>query len=174
MEGVEVQQEGPAATELIFRRQGPRGLLAELYVGSAVVEASRLRLETNSVERADALRSSVEAACGGLLKHRVREHADPQTLLATVQEQSEAQAGELAGPELLEVLRDFKARHYAGWLDVPLPLLGGKTPREAVRTAAGRRKVALLLKELEHGEAQLPERERTDLSPLRGELGLSE
>jgi len=174
MEGAEVREEGPAATELIFRRPGPRGLLAELYVGSAVVEASRLRLETNSVERADALRASVEAACEGLLKHRVREHADPQTLLAAVQEQSEAQAGELAGPELLEVLRDFKSRHYAGWMDVPLPLLKGKTPREAVRTAAGRRKVELLLKELEHGEAQLPERERTDLSPLRGELGLSE
>lgn len=173
MEGAEVREEGPP-TELVFLKPYREGALLELYVGRAVVDSSRLRVETNSVERAEALRASVEAACEGLLTHRVREHADPQALLAEQDALAEAQAGEPAAPEMLEVLREFKARHYAGWLDVPLPLLKGKTPREAVRTAAGRRKVELLLKELEHGEAQLPERERTDLASLRGELGLTE
>ena len=33
-----------------------------------------------------------------------------------------------------------------GWLDMPLPVLGGKTPRETCRTEAGRRKVASMIR----------------------------
>jgi hypothetical protein len=178
MKGAELQGEGLPA-EIVFVREG--GLHQALQhisdgidVGRAVVEQARLRLETNSVKRADTLRARVEAACEGLLTHRAREHADPQALLAQPDKDAEALANEPPEPELLEALREFKARHYTGWLDMPLPILKGKTPRQAVRTPAGRRKVELLLKELEHGEALLPESERTDLTPLRGELGLTE
>jgi hypothetical protein len=118
----------------------------------------------------------VAAACEGLLAHRAREHTDPQALLAAQDPEADAEALEHEAPDpaMLEALREFKARHYTGWLDTPLPRLRGKTPREAVRTAAGRHQVDVLLKELEHGEALLPEDERTDINPLRGELGLTE
>ena len=180
MEDAQLYAEGPP-TDLVFVRQGggrqqaPLSLEGgALYVGRAVVAQEALRLESNSVKRADALRARVEAACEGLLTHTGREHAEPQALRDMAGHHGEALVAEAAGPELLEALREFKAQHYTGWLDAPLPVLRGKTPREAVRTRAGRRRVELLLKELEHGEAQLPESERTDLTPLRGELGLTE
>jgi hypothetical protein len=183
LEGAQLGDEGPP-TDLFFLKPGgdvPKAFEAisdGIYVGRAVVEQSRLHLETNSVKRADLLRARVEEACEGLLKHRAREHTDPQVLLAAgdneVDNEAEYAESEPAAPEMLQALREFKARHYTGWLDVPLPSLKGKTPREAVRTPAGRRRVELLLKELEHGEALLPEPERTDLTPLRGELGLTD
>ncbi|HEX8704177.1 MAG TPA: SEC-C domain-containing protein [Myxococcaceae bacterium] len=181
LEGAELFYAGPPV-DIVFRKM--RGKLSGVFhagnegffVGRAVVEQGRLRLESNSVQRADALRARVEAACEGLLTHQEREHAEPQALLEEAETAAQALGEELPDPEpeLLEALRELKAQHYAGWVDAPLPVLKGKTPREAVRTPAGRRRVELLLKELEHCEALLPESERTDLTPLRGELGLKE
>lgn len=58
---------------------------------------------------------------------------------------------DLPGPEpevdaavLAQVTEVMRAR-YLGWLDERIPALGGKTPREAVRTATGRREVARLI-----------------------------
>jgi hypothetical protein len=70
------------------------------------------------------------------------------------------------------MILDFKRRHYADWLDQPLPALGGKTPRVAVRTKAGREQVDLLLKECEIMEVQQTEGQRFDFSYLRRELGI--
>ncbi len=70
------------------------------------------------------------------------------------------------------MLRAFKAQHYAAWLDMKLPALRGKSPREAVRKTAGRRDVGQLLREPEFHEGQLPPHERFDVATLRRELGL--
>ncbi|MCP3137225.1 MbcA/ParS/Xre antitoxin family protein [Pyxidicoccus sp. QH1ED-7-1] len=144
-------------------------------VGQAVVEAASLRLEANSVARSEALRSRVEAACAGLLRFRAREHSDPLALVEKLEEAGvPLPPREAAPPEVQEALRLFKQQHYAGWTDSPLPALNGKTPRQAVRSAAGRRAVDTLLKEMEHDEAALPAGERVDFSSLRSELGLEE
>lgn len=46
----------------------------------------------------------------------------------------------------------YKEEHYRPWPDCPLPYLDGKTPRQAVRTAGGRRRVADLIRMIENGE----------------------
>ena len=46
-------------------------------VGSIRVADGTVKVETNSIERADELRRRVEVACSDLLRHRAREHADP-------------------------------------------------------------------------------------------------
>ena len=66
---------------------------------------------------------------------------------------------------------DFKTGHYADWADQPWPTLGGATPREAIRTNDAET-VDLLLKDMEHAEAGLPEAQRFDFSVLRRKLGL--
>ena len=53
-------------------------------------------------------------------------------------------------------MAEFKKRHYVRWLDQPLPALHGRTPRDAARTAAGRAKLELLLKQMEHMENHSP------------------
>jgi hypothetical protein len=72
------------------------------------------------------------------------------------------------------MLLEMKARHYADWVDHPLPALGGETPRMAVRTKAGRQKVDVLLKESENMESRSPAGQRFDFGVIRRELGLGE
>jgi hypothetical protein len=143
-------------------------------IARAVLGNGRLRVETNSVERADRLRERIEAACSGRIAHRTREHSDPLALMERRQGQPAPQPGPAVLPadEANTLVLEFKRRHYADWGDHPLPALGGKTPRAAVRTQAGREQVDLLLKECEMMEARGPEGQRFDFSVLRGELGL--
>jgi hypothetical protein len=75
-----------------------------------------------------------------------------------------------------QLMRDHLDKHYRETLDGPIPALGGKSPRQAVRTAAGRDKVIDWLKMLEnrsagHGEGPLAE---YDFSWMWAELGLQE
>ena len=70
------------------------------------------------------------------------------------------------------MVAEFKARHYAAWLDQPLPELNHRTPRECVRTAAGRVEVDLLLKDMEQMEQRAPD-VPFDFSTIRRELGIS-
>ena len=148
--------------------------MEEVMVGRAVFASGKLRLETNSVRRADALRQRIEDAAGALLRHRAREHADP---LAAWKAQgdmpsAETQSSPLPAEEMARLLREAKARHYANWPDVPVPALGGISPREAIRTRRGRRQVEELLASYEAFEARLPADEQFDFSILRRELGL--
>lgn len=77
-------------------------------------------------------------------------------------------------PEQQAVIRGWKEKHYRAWVDDALPALDGITPRAAMRTARGREKVAMLVREIERGEAMLPERKRYDVATLREELGLED
>lgn len=74
VEGAELEEEGVPASFSFVR--GDDGI-----VGRAEVREASVLVETNSVARADALRSRVEAACAGLLRFRLREHTDPVALM---------------------------------------------------------------------------------------------
>jgi len=135
-----------------------------------LLEESRLRLETNSVERADRLRARLEAGCGGLLRHRAREHGDP--LSSARPSPDAARPAPVVPPAAIDAVREFKARHYADWADVPLPALDGKTPRQAVRTKRGREQVDVLLRTMENAEQRSRDGATFDFAPLRRSLGL--
>jgi hypothetical protein len=86
-------------------------------------------------------------------------------------------AGSLLPPGVeREVITGYLEDHYSRWPDMPLGALGGGTAREAVKTAAGRAKVEMVLRDIENGE----ERKRRagdpayDVRKLRRELGLEE
>jgi len=178
IEGTEPQGGDGPDEGYLFRHPGDLAedgrigtLLASAWIGDG-----KLRVETNSVERADRVRAQIETACRGRIRHRSREHSDP---IAQLGEHGPARTvGEdppgLSPDEANAVILDFKRRHYADWPDQPLPALGGKTPRTAVRSKAGREQVDLLLKEMESSEGQSPEGQRFDFSELRRELGIQD
>jgi hypothetical protein len=142
-------------------------------VGRAIVGREDVRLETNSRERADALRARFEVLCAGLVTHRAREHVDPMSK-ARREEGVERRDERLeeSSPEVAAALVAFKNEEYRAWLDQEIPALGGKTPRQAVKTPARRRQVEVILKEIEHRESREPEGARFDVRRLRADLGL--
>jgi hypothetical protein len=145
-------------------------VIARLAVHHDVVVA-----ETNSRERADEIRALVERTCAGLVEHAGRAHSDPSSPAVRAQHDARAEerAEEDPPPEALAALLALKQRHYEAWLDAPLPVLDGRTPREASRTAAGRRELAVLLRDIENTEARSPEGQRFDASGLWHELGIA-
>ena len=61
---------------------------------------------------------------------------------------------ELAPEELARIKQELLDRHYRQTIRSRIPALGNKTPRQALRSKAGRRQVLDWLKELERGEAR--------------------
>jgi hypothetical protein len=140
-------------------------------VGHAVLGKGRLTLETNSLRRADRLRKQVEGACGKLVRHRIREHSDPSSAAGAARTPPPRDPPRL-GPDEEAVVREMKERHYRSWLDQPIPMLGGASPRKAAGDKRLRPKVEVLLKAIEHGESRESVAVRFDATILRRELGL--
>jgi hypothetical protein len=134
-------------------------------VGVARISGATLRVET-SIARADALRARIETACGD----RVREHTDP--LSSRVPRQASEREREQPPAEVRQALLELKRRYYADWIDLSIPALGGRTPREVVRTASGRAAVDLLLKEFENRERRSRDGLPFDFAGMRRELHL--
>jgi len=159
------------------------GVDGATIIGTATVSHNALRLNTNSVERADSLRAVVETALGALVRHRGRVHADPRAALRARGPGGGADGGQrgdrassspepLASAEIDQAILAMKTKLYSVWSDRPLPALQGSTPRAAARTRSGRAALDLLLKEMENMEARAPAGQRFDFRKIRKELGL--
>jgi len=74
--------------------------------------------------------------------------------------------------EARQVIQLYLNRHYGDWADTSLPLLGGKTPRQAFRTDKGRKEVEELLKDLENVEERRKKEGRAsyDVERMRAKL----
>jgi len=171
LDGVDPPDPDDSARIYTLSRPGtPKSVgLDTTIIGTVRLSEGRLRLETTSIRRADRLRAQVEEACGELIRHRTREYSDPSALLkrGEAPRPREEQPSLITPEEAGRVLREFKERHYAGWLDLPLPALVGMTPREAVRTKEGKDRLDVLLKNMENHECRLPEEERFSFSGMR-------
>jgi hypothetical protein len=141
-------------------------------LGSLRLSGDRIRIETNSIVRADALRQRVQETCDDLIRHRTREHTDP--LSEPLREALAERPQETPRREDQQLILEFKRSHYAGWPDEKLPALGGESPREAARSRDGRGAVDVLLKEMENLEQRSAPGERFDFSELRRELKLDD
>jgi len=162
---------GSADSHFSFKRsvEGSKTRQATIVAQVRVRDRS-MRVETNSIRRADEIRRRLEDVCGALVQYRLREHTDPRSSALAGDHIAES---EPPTQEMQRVVRQFKEQHYATWPDEPLPALEGMTPHQAVRARDGRDRVEVLLKDLEHAESREPAGQRYDTAHLRRELGLS-
>ena len=174
IDGVE-EPDGDDPRYVFLRGDRGAGAQAErTIIGTAVLTDGELSVETNSVERADALCAMLDEVCRGLIAHDRRDLARPLAPRLVPSEESREPASEAVedSPAAQEAVRAFKRRHYAQWADHPLPALRGRTPREAMRTADGRAAVDVLLKDFENHEVRQSDDARYDFSEIRRGLGL--
>jgi len=134
----------------------------------------------NSARRSKKIQAEIEKRLGGaarLLEDKVKPLADmlkeagklPRTREDRKAERADKELRER--PEVQEAIRKMAEAHWEGWLDGKLPILGGKTPRQAVRDPDGREMVEALLLDIERMErrTQFP----ADIPLLRRRLGLT-
>jgi hypothetical protein len=126
-----------------------------LVLGGVELQADALVLAVNSQRRCDL----GCALLSGILGERVR---PPSLKTETVDQmlasaRTEPQQLDIPEEERGAMVHDYLDQHYRDVLDQPVPMLGGKSPRAAVRTADGRIKVAGWLKMIENSTAKSAE-----------------
>ncbi|MBT9559196.1 MAG: hypothetical protein IV100_24395 [Myxococcales bacterium] len=135
-------------------------------LGHVTLEGRRVIASTNSVERANLLASALQES--GAVRHERRTVAPLKLPSAP----SPARPAAPPGPDELAAVVVFKTQHYATWPDIPVPALGGNSPRKAIKTAKGRAEVEAMLRDLERIEGQAHGPARYDVNILRRDLGL--
>jgi hypothetical protein len=147
---------------------------SSLIRGTIRLRERSLTLECNSRERLETGKALLLECLGNLIRHKADVFQDPYQ--AMKEHRASGRRIESGIPrEVEQQLRDkYIRQHYEKWGDEKLPALGGKTPREAVKTPSGKKKVVDLLKQIENAEehAKLNGEAFSDLSWLWERLGL--
>jgi len=149
-------------------------------LGRIEINGTQLTTEVNSAERAVEFKRLVSERLGDNAQYRVTEIQSIERLMAEARAKPPGadtqadldQAALMARPEVQAQLRVMMAQHYDAWVDEKLPVLQGKTPREAVRTAAGREKVDALIKDIERMGSGVGEYDASIVDNLRKSLGI--
>ena len=137
--------------------EGEDGMIRRYLSIDAGKRQDRIKVSYRTQQYADEGRPWFEAVAGTAVAFVSREISDPKGMLANLQpnQHKETSAPVELPPEILTELIEKRIRQlYADWPDKPLPILGDKTPREAIETSEGLEQVKFLLHTYEHGEAQ--------------------
>jgi hypothetical protein len=148
-----------------------------LVLGNVELKDRALILSVNSQARADRGRALLSEALDGLVGQPLVEMQTLEQCMATRDFAPPARLN-LSTQDRRIIIHDGLERHYRGLLDEPIPVLGNKSPRDAVKTAKGRTKVIDWLKTLENHTAHMAghndEMANYDFSWLWTELGVTE
>lgn len=126
-------------------------------LGRVEMGTKELTLTTNSRERFETVRGILESARGVVLKDVEIEPVE-ETLARFREQQgvegsvdhfdaSDGESDEFDEQELAFV-RDYIAKHYQQWLDIPVPALNDKTPRAAAEDPRLRSKLAAMIRSM--------------------------
>jgi hypothetical protein len=140
----------PSETSLTFEAWGDDGAL---ILGGVRLEDNTLVLNVNSRQRS-------ERGCALLSEMLGPRVGQPSVKTESVEQimasRGAAVPNRLDIPEEQEcaIVHDYMDRHYREVLDQPIPMLGGETPRAAVKTDSGRIRVVDWLKMMENRTAK--------------------
>jgi hypothetical protein len=148
-----------------------------LVLGNVELKDQALILSVNSQARADRGRALLSEVLDGFVGQPLVEMQTLEQCMAT-RDFAPPPRLNLSAQERRTIIHDGLDRHYRGLLDQPIPVLGNKSPRAAVKTAKGRTKVIDWLKTLENHTAHMAghndEMANYDFSWLWTELGVTE
>ncbi len=149
-------------------------------MGNIDIDGGRLTVEVNSENRALLFRKLMKERLPGA-RYRTMSVQSVESMLSektnrapnAAERQAEKERDAFnAQPEVQALLAEEMKRHYREWLDMKIPLLGNKTPRQAVRSRDGRELVEGLLLQVERGIEQTPHVDPAVVREMREALGL--
>jgi hypothetical protein len=153
------------------RKGGP----GPTVLGRIELDGAALSLSVNSRERLEKGKRLLGKALRGVARHRLDSLEDMDLALERAAEEGPGEPPDAPmSAEQAAAVGEYLRQHYTAWMDTRLPALGGKTPRKAVRTRAGREQVRALLDEMERRTLAMPGGETMDFTAIREELGLLE
>ena len=121
-------------------------------LGAAEIRDGALTLSANSRERAERGEELLTSRLGDLVGPALTSSQDPFQAIKERRAEPKQNDTKPATAEEVQVVHSFLDEHYRQTLDEPLPVLGGKTLRQAVKTKKGRKEAVDWLKQLENLE----------------------
>ena len=146
-------------------------------LGTLELKGKALQVNVNSAERAAKVEALLIMAAGELLRRPLTTIRTVDQMMAEKDHEGSQEGVDEIPPEIArQIARNYMDEHYREALDAPIPALGGKSPRQAVRSAAGREKVIVWLKLLENRTGRHPDDPTAeyDFHWIWAELGLQD
>jgi SEC-C motif/Protein of unknown function (DUF2384) len=140
--------------------KGDDGLTRSRARIEAQAENKRVSVQYQTAGLAERGRPWFNALAGAAARFLMTEVSDPKGMLAKRPHGAPGLPKGVPLPQgtdraaLDDALAKVMAGYYANWADEPIPALDGRTPRQAVATAAGLERVKGLLREYEDAEAR--------------------
>lgn len=158
-------------------RMRRKAIMQSVTKGHITVGPDYLLVECNSKPRDRRLGERLEKSLGRLVEYQDTTHKPFD--LDDLPEPSEEESGALDLNTLPEDARRELVEHmeqlYMNWMDERIPALQNRTPKEAVTTPEGRKKVADLINDWENSLLRMPGRQfEFDFNKLRKKLGSEE
>ncbi len=124
-----------------------------IMLGVLRLDSTTLILETNSVERAERGQAYLAGLLGSLVGPSLISH---QQMDRALDEYAAHSTGEPIAQteEMMEMAHAYHDEHYRETLDTPLPMLDGKTLRQAAKSKKHRKDAIAWLKQLENMESK--------------------
>jgi len=142
--------------------------------GILEIEKTKLRIECYSVDMLARAKSKIEKECKGLIKH-LKDTIKEQGMLIdrNISETKKLKKYPLGVKNKKELDSELD-KHYDKWLNMPLGILDGKSPKQALKTKDGRVKLSSVIDELEviYEHARNRGEPYYDVSKLRKKLKL--
>jgi hypothetical protein len=152
-------------------------------LGWIEIDGASLVAEVNSQARAEAARRNIETALDGDVHYLTSEIESPEQMLADLRRAGGRRGGPASEkserlaqlPEVREKISQMMAGHWERWVNQPLPVLGNRTPMDAVKDPDGREIVESIVIQGERA-ARRPDMPTDEavFQRLRARLGLAE
>jgi hypothetical protein len=182
LDGAEFDQTGKLlSVKFGWLKKGNRKIPSwdNTILGNIKISEHSLVAEANSEHRAARLRAKIEKRLGALAIHQTTVAHTPEEVLKNLPKEKTARAELdeekiLRNPEVRKKLQESVQQQVEDWVNQKIPILGNRTPLEAVRDPDGREIIeSLLLKwEQRTEEGMYPSGIRPDISALRKLLNL--
>ncbi len=162
------------ADELVWSKPagpGNRTMGDTVTLGRIEFVGDELVVTVNSAERFKAARKWLERLPGVVFESVRTRDWDEAEKDRPLDERISPPAPVKLTPKVATSIQEKLNEHYMGWLDERLPILGGKTPRQACRTEAGRQQVTMLIRTMPDPMGSAPI--RAPREAMLRELGLA-
>ena len=142
--------------------------------GILEIEKTKLRIECYSVDMLARAKSKIEKECKGLIKHLKDTIKEQGMLIDRNKSETKKLKKYPLGVKNKKELDSELDKHYDKWLNMPLEILDGKSPKQALKTKDGRVKLSSVIDELEviYEHARNRGEPYYDVSKLRKKLKL--
>lgn len=152
-------------------------------LGRIVIEDRTLTAQVNSKKRAKQFQSLIAERLPGKARYKTTVLESPEAMLADARQGRDSEEARTwraeqealnALPEVREQTTRMLREHYERWVREKIPLLGGKTPLQAMKTPDGREMVEALVLQIERDSQKTkPPLDPSIIQELRVRLGLA-